>query len=754
MTLELYPASAHDAFHGTGIQYPAHIDEAVQQIYGACKGLGTDEQTLITVLGSKSPEVRNLVALRYKELYREPLKSLVKSETSGDFGRLLRMISTPLPETEAQILRDATKGMGTTESLIVQILSGRSNEEMNILKRSYFDLVGKDLAVTLNAELSGDFRKVVMAVLQSPQVPYNPAVHNAAKAEEEAIALYKAGQGRLGTNEEVFVGILVKAPAELLKMMDAVYVAKYNNNIVKAVDKEFSGDAKKSLNYLVRSTLDPYPAIAEVFEKTMKGFGTDETGLSTALVRYQSVLPYVKAAYKKLYHEELRDRISGETSGDYKKLLLEVFDAPHDPPRTKIKGVQGAASSTSSGGLNAAPTGAIHPAYLSAQTSYAASSVRRRHIRRRQDNSLTGKQRSAKQDMALRRTRRHNQEGIRRRHRLPNLRAEAPILQLKLRDRHQGIFPRSSSLDTLPNSHSSQATLRNNSIFNRDQDILRNNNSSSNRRSNQDIRINSRRPILLSSPATHRSNSSIRPSNHNQATVRRSIQVINRSNRGIRLNSNNRGILCSSLAILRRSRPILSSSSLATLLSNWDILLSSRDIRSLATHRNSSTLDTRQASRRTSNTHLPLANQAIHHRTELAHPTKVVATLRQADISSTQLLEDILRTEVPTTDLSSTELASSGSAIGSSASAASSTAETEAPTTIMVLLPDNLAPSYSGSGSVMFFDGSVGDDDKSKSASASSDSVAGEASGAAAGRNFEVATALTFFTILTALVVA
>ncbi|POM65257.1 Annexin (Annexin) Family [Phytophthora palmivora] len=99
MTLELYPASAHDAFHGTGIQYPHHIDEAVRQIYGACKGLGTDEQTLITVLGSKSPETRNLIALRYKELYNEPLKSLLKSETSGDFGRLLRMISTTLLET-------------------------------------------------------------------------------------------------------------------------------------------------------------------------------------------------------------------------------------------------------------------------------------------------------------------------------------------------------------------------------------------------------------------------------------------------------------------------------------------------------------------------------------------------------------------------------------------------------------------------------------------------------------------------------
>ncbi|KAK1930557.1 Annexin A7 [Phytophthora citrophthora] len=370
--MELYPASAHGAFHGTSIQYPQEIDQAVQHIYGACKGLGTDEKTLITVLGSKSPETRNLIALRYKELYQQPLKSLLKSETSGDFGRLLRMISTPLPETEAQILRDATKGMGTTESLIVQILSGRTNEEMNILKRTYFDLVGKDLAVTLNSELSGDFRKVVMAVLQSAKVPYNPAVHNAAKAEEEAIALYKAGQGRLGTNEEVFIGILVKAPPEFLQMMDAVYVAKYNNNIAKAVDKEFSGDAKKSLNYLVRATLDPYPAIAEIFEKTMKGFGTDETGLSTALVRYQSLLPHVKAAYKRLYHEELRDRIAGETSGDYKKLLLEMYDAPQDLPKMKTSSASGAAVPA---GLSGAHTNAGPPAYLQAQSSYAASST-------------------------------------------------------------------------------------------------------------------------------------------------------------------------------------------------------------------------------------------------------------------------------------------------------------------------------------------------------------------------------------------
>lgn len=119
--MQLYPPSAHNAFHGVNIVFPQHVDQAVAQIYGACKGMGTDEQTLITVLGSKSPEQRNLIALRYKELYHKALTDLVRSETSGNFGRLLRMISAPLPETEAQILRDATKGVGTNESLLVQV---------------------------------------------------------------------------------------------------------------------------------------------------------------------------------------------------------------------------------------------------------------------------------------------------------------------------------------------------------------------------------------------------------------------------------------------------------------------------------------------------------------------------------------------------------------------------------------------------------------------------------------------------------
>ncbi|EGZ26405.1 hypothetical protein PHYSODRAFT_258667 [Phytophthora sojae] len=132
------------------------------------------------------------------------------------------------------------------------------------------------------------------------------------------------------------------------------------------------------------------------------------------------------------------------------------------------------------------------------------------------------------------------------------------------------------------------------------------------------------------------------------------------------------------------------------------------------------------------------------------HPPNALRRLQ----TTTELSETESAGSASSAELSGTEPTGSASATGNSASASSSTAETEAPTTIMVLLPDNLAPSYSGSGSVMFFDGSVGDDDKKASKSASSDSAADEASSAASRRNFGVAVMFTATTILSALLLA
>lgn len=324
--LNLYPKSAHNVYQGQNLTFSPEIDQICQDIHAATKGLGTDEKALNAALGPKSADTRYQIAVRYKQLFNESLKDLVKSEAGGHYGKLLAAISVPLPEMEADIVRLATKGAGTSEDLIYPVLVGRTNDEINILKKTYFDLYNEDVGVLMNSELGGDFKKIIMASIQAQLIPFNASFHTAAKADEDAEKLYKAGEGKFGTDEESFIKILVSNPPEHLRNVNTIYTKKYNNTIIRAVEKEFTRHAEKALLFLVRMILEPLDMLAELFESTMKGFGTDEEGLTAAVVRYHIVLPQIKEAYKKKYGKELRDRIHGEVSGDYRALLLSVFD--------------------------------------------------------------------------------------------------------------------------------------------------------------------------------------------------------------------------------------------------------------------------------------------------------------------------------------------------------------------------------------------------------------------------------------------
>ncbi|KAG2928400.1 hypothetical protein PC115_g7231 [Phytophthora cactorum] len=145
--LNLYPPANHAVYNGATLNFAPEIDQACQAIHDACKGLGTDEEGLITALGTKSADKRYLISVRYQVLFGKDLKKVLKSETSGDFGHLLQLIARPLPEAEAAILRKATKGLGTKEKLIYPIVMGRTNVEIGILKKTYYDKYGASGAI-------------------------------------------------------------------------------------------------------------------------------------------------------------------------------------------------------------------------------------------------------------------------------------------------------------------------------------------------------------------------------------------------------------------------------------------------------------------------------------------------------------------------------------------------------------------------------------------------------------------------------
>ncbi|RLN63881.1 hypothetical protein BBP00_00003818 [Phytophthora kernoviae] len=326
--LSLYPPSAFDAYKKDRTHFSASIDAAVEQIHAACEGIGTDDKALVEILGSRSPNERGLISLRYKELHGQSLRDLIKSETSGDFGYLLQLNCFTLPQAEAYILFHAMKGAGTSDHLLYSVLMGRTNEEMDLLKKAYFEMYDTDLAVGISDEISGDFLAAIMKELQEPLLDYKPSFHTKEKAAEDAELIYKAGEGKWGTDENNFIKVLLASPPAQLRNIEAAYETKYQHGLVYAIENEFSGSACAALTFFVRLSLEPWIFLAEHIEGTMAGMGTDETALSAAIVRYHSYLGHIMPAYEKKYKMSLHDRIQGEGSGKYQELLLQLIDGP------------------------------------------------------------------------------------------------------------------------------------------------------------------------------------------------------------------------------------------------------------------------------------------------------------------------------------------------------------------------------------------------------------------------------------------
>jgi len=320
----LYPDSVHKAVLGAPEYYP-EIDTYVETIREATKGFGTDEDALINTLGSKDVHERYLIAYRYKETYNQDLKDLMRKETSGNFGVLIKLLAMPIPEAEAKIINMATKGMGTNEKLLWPVICGRSNEEIEILEKVYFKKYNKDLSLLVASELSGVLKKLHMACLQAMEETYDPTYHNESKAVEDADAFHAAGEGKWGTDEAALFDIICKAPPKYLQMIDDAYVAKHNRNLERALEKELSGKGKKAAIFHLNMKLNPYQTAAEHIKSTCAGIGTDELGLSCAILRYQTILPHVMVEHINISSKTVEERVVSETSGYYQKLLVQMI---------------------------------------------------------------------------------------------------------------------------------------------------------------------------------------------------------------------------------------------------------------------------------------------------------------------------------------------------------------------------------------------------------------------------------------------
>ncbi|CAF0755465.1 unnamed protein product [Rotaria sordida] len=293
----------------------------------AMKGFGTDEKAIIDILGNRNTAQRLQIKAAFKNKLGRDLIADLKSETSGNFSKLLERLMMDPVELDCFELKQAVKGLGTDEETLIEILASRSNERLRAINETYQKMYSKALEKDVKSDTSGNFRRLLVSLMQGRR-PETTEV-NVEQAKQDAQSLLDAGAAKFGTDESRFNVLFCDRSDPQLRAIFNEYAKLTGKSIEESVKSETSGDLQRGLLAIIRCVRSRPHFFAEQLRKSMKGAGTKESTLNRVVITRSEVdLVQIKAAFSRLFNRELERDVSSETSGDYKKLLLELLKDP------------------------------------------------------------------------------------------------------------------------------------------------------------------------------------------------------------------------------------------------------------------------------------------------------------------------------------------------------------------------------------------------------------------------------------------
>ena len=285
----------------------------------AMKGIGCDKKPITEICTHRTNAQRLEIVKAYKAAYGRDLIADLKSELHGKYEDAIIALFTDPIEYDADELRKAMKGMGTNEDTLIEIISSRPAPILAQIKAKFNEKYKRDLEKDVKSETSGTLRKLLIALLQcsrSTNTMPNPAQSAAIAAE-----IHKAGEAKLGTDESVFNKYFCTLSPHELAAVSREYHKLTGHTILQAIDKEFSGDSKKTLRTIVYATLSPSEYFATRVHDAVKGLGTKDHLLIRVIVSRSEIdMPQIKQYYKQLFGKDMYEDVKNDISGEYRTL--------------------------------------------------------------------------------------------------------------------------------------------------------------------------------------------------------------------------------------------------------------------------------------------------------------------------------------------------------------------------------------------------------------------------------------------------
>ncbi|KAF5913279.1 hypothetical protein HPG69_016895 [Diceros bicornis minor] len=356
------------------------IIQSYKSLYG--KGIGTDEKCLIEILASRTNEQIHQLAAAYKDAYERDLEADVIGDTSGHFQKMLvvllqgtreedDVVSEDLVQQDVQDLYEAGElKWGTDEAQFIYILGNRSRQHLRLVFDEYLKTTGKPIEASIRGELSGDFEKLMLAVVKCIR----------STPEYFAERLFKAMKG-LGTRDNTLIRIMVsRSELDMLDIRE-IFRTKYEKSLYSMIKNDTSGEYKKALLKLcggdddaagqffpeaaqvayqmwelsavarveLRGTVRPASdfnpdADAKALRKAMKGLGTDQgTIIDIITHRSNAQRQQIRQTFKSHFGRDLMADLKSEISGDLARLILGLMMPPaHYDAKQLKKAMEGA----------------------------------------------------------------------------------------------------------------------------------------------------------------------------------------------------------------------------------------------------------------------------------------------------------------------------------------------------------------------------------------------------------------------------
>lgn len=326
-------------------QLSEKLDFQAQIMKRAMKGLGTDEDMLITFLCTLDEADIYKLQTAYSERFEESMETAVLRETSGKFKRVLLLAGCDqAPECYAKVFNEAIRGAGTDCKAVVRLMVTLDHEMMAKTRDAYMRLFKRDLlkAITSEFKVSGDFKRICEGLVTKHPSKIQKEITDE-EYDNEIDLMHKAVKG-LGTDEKAIVELLCNKTHEQINEFKLKYQLKFNQMLKDRLREETTGlFENKYFRETIQGLLtDREEQIAVYLKEAFGGWtaSKDDWGLISMLVhRTPAQMKEIKKQYMITYGSDLVQDIRKNCMGDYENALVALVV---ERERTVARGIKAA----------------------------------------------------------------------------------------------------------------------------------------------------------------------------------------------------------------------------------------------------------------------------------------------------------------------------------------------------------------------------------------------------------------------------